>query len=542
MYSIVEYFYDSGENEGHKCGYCKKESSFTKGMWVHTLNTEDYDALLNRGWRRSGKYCYKPTMEKTCCPQYEIRCDVTKYKPSKSQKKVLKKMDKYLRSDDGSEMTKWLAHCKKRNESTTAEQQPSTSSSNNLMDDDELPPLVAGDDDGSPVPNKKSNITKDPTETDPIPPTSSSTLPTTTPNNNTDAKCSSPPQSSNNSSAIAEKKNPKKGEGADPNRPMRKKAKFYRMEKNKKKKGTTGEAMEGDQHQTPTNSTTSQPPTPNNNSDDGITHLIPHMNPLMVKHHQKHQLKMRLVKSNPPSEEFEQSREESFQLYKKYQMAIHDDTEDECTEKQWKRFLVDSPLNSDGSYGSYHNQYWLDGSLVAVGVIDVLPTMVSSVYVYFNPDYGFLSLGVYTAITEICLTRQLMKDLPHLNYYCLGFYIQSCPKMRYKGAYSPSELLCPVSYAWVPLPKCQPVLEEKKYSRLDILLDDGKELTDTDGVIESIDMTRCLHQNSIKPYWRYKVSSNNYDPEESVETDAKITEYAQLVGNACSRRILFYLE
>ena len=32
MYSIVEYFYDSGESEGHKCGYCKKESSFTKGV------------------------------------------------------------------------------------------------------------------------------------------------------------------------------------------------------------------------------------------------------------------------------------------------------------------------------------------------------------------------------------------------------------------------------------------------------------------------------------------------------------------------------
>lgn len=74
-----------------------------------------------------------------------------------------------------------------------------------------------------------------------------------------------------------------------------------------------------------------------------------------------------------------------------------------------------------------------------------------------------------------------------------------------------------------------------------ILLADGKELKDEDGVIESIDMVRCLHQNSIKPYWRYKVSCL-LEPEELTETDAKITEYAQLVGNACSKRILFYLE
>lgn len=35
-------------------------------------------------------------MNKTCCPQYTIKCDVMGFKPSKSQKKVLKKVNKYL--------------------------------------------------------------------------------------------------------------------------------------------------------------------------------------------------------------------------------------------------------------------------------------------------------------------------------------------------------------------------------------------------------------------------------------------------------------
>ena len=45
---------------------------------------------------RSGKYTYKPTMNMTCCPQYTIRCEVLNYKMRKSQKKTLKKVNRYL--------------------------------------------------------------------------------------------------------------------------------------------------------------------------------------------------------------------------------------------------------------------------------------------------------------------------------------------------------------------------------------------------------------------------------------------------------------
>lgn len=32
---------------------------------------------------------------------------------------------------------------------------------------------------------------------------------------------------------------------------------------------------------------------------------------------------------------------------------------------------------------------------------------------------------------------------PSLRYYYMGYYIHTCPKMRYKADYTPSELLCP---------------------------------------------------------------------------------------------------
>lgn len=43
------------------------------GMWASCLTVQAYQDLIDRGWRRSGKYCYKSTMDKTCCPLYTIR-------------------------------------------------------------------------------------------------------------------------------------------------------------------------------------------------------------------------------------------------------------------------------------------------------------------------------------------------------------------------------------------------------------------------------------------------------------------------------------
>ena len=68
----------------------------------HTFS-KDYQDLIDRGWRRSGKYCYKPMLRETCCPQYTIRCLANDFKPSKSHKKVLKKFRNFILNDAGAE-------------------------------------------------------------------------------------------------------------------------------------------------------------------------------------------------------------------------------------------------------------------------------------------------------------------------------------------------------------------------------------------------------------------------------------------------------
>jgi hypothetical protein len=97
-------------------------------------------------------------------------------------------------------------------------------------------------------------------------------------------------------------------------------------------------------------------------------------------------------------------------------------------------------------YGSFHIDYFLGGVLIAVSVVDVLPRGLSSVYAFYDPQLRALELGKVTALFEIEFARRA-----RLNFYYLGLYIQRCPKMRYKADFSPAELLCPATWAWVPL-------------------------------------------------------------------------------------------
>jgi arginyl-tRNA---protein transferase len=111
--------------------------------------------------------------------------------------------------------------------------------------------------------------------------------------------------------------------------------------------------------------------------------------------------------------------------------------------------------------------YRIDGKLIAVGVVDILPKCLSSVYCLYDPDYRGLSLGKLTALKEMEWVQQASQhyDRQQLQYYYLGYYIHSCAKMKYKGSYEPSELLCPETYDWVPLSQCIPLLDKQPYAR-----------------------------------------------------------------------------
>ncbi|KAG0016564.1 Arginyl-tRNA--protein transferase 1 [Podila clonocystis] len=83
------------------CGYCKSShGSRTYGMSAHLMTCKDYQKLINRGWRRSGRYLYKPNLRDSCCPQYTIRMRANEFEASKHQRQIVNRFNHFIQEGD----------------------------------------------------------------------------------------------------------------------------------------------------------------------------------------------------------------------------------------------------------------------------------------------------------------------------------------------------------------------------------------------------------------------------------------------------------
>jgi arginine-tRNA-protein transferase len=66
----------------------------------------------------------------------------------------------------------------------------------------------------------------------------------------------------------------------------------------------------------------------------------------------------------------------------------------------------------------------IDGELFAVGIIDNLPSGLSSVYMLYDPKWEFFQPGTLGALREIEYVRNICnKGLdPNFKYYYMGLY------------------------------------------------------------------------------------------------------------------------
>lgn len=66
----------------------------------------------------------------------------------------------------------------------------------------------------------------------------------------------------------------------------------------------------------------------------------------------------------------------------------------------------------------------IDGELAFVGVLDITDTCVSSVYLYYDPKWEFLSPGTLAALREIEYIRKCMTlGTPEsFKFYYMGLY------------------------------------------------------------------------------------------------------------------------
>ncbi|CAH1154474.1 unnamed protein product [Phaedon cochleariae] len=487
--SCVQWFEDI---EKHRCGYCNQENtSISNGMWAHSLTVDDYQNLIDRGWRRSGMYCYKPVMAETCCPQYTIKCDVKNFSLSKSQKKVIKKFNKFLetdilnKKDISTEEGNDSAHIFIRDNPNTQNFDVSSVYVENKEEEDERESRVPICDRALEEPSQEQQDT--PGETN---------------------NCNNTEKNTPTTSLSI-------GVGPDSSKPPCKKAKLMRLERKKEKLLKKGLTIEKKM----------------NSNQKSIEQFLKE-----IPSNAKHRLKIRLIPTSIPNDEWKLAEQAEFQLYRRYQMTIHNDPPAKLELTKFRSFLVKSPIKPkefpkdvDGpGYGSFHQQYWLEDKLIAVGVLDILPKCVSSVYFFYDPEYRSLTLGTYGSLREIELTRSLSETLPELNSYYMGFYIHSCPKMRYKGKLSPSFLLCPETYEWMTIEKCLAILDEKKYARLNENLDALDEGFPSQ---EDILQIRVIYDGVFMHFKDYK---------RMCDEPGLFKEIAGLVGKRCCRSLVFW--
>jgi arginyl-tRNA---protein transferase len=122
------------------------------------------------------------------------------------------------------------------------------------------------------------------------------------------------------------------------------------------------------------------------------------------------------------------------------------------------------------------------------------------VYFYYNPEYNFLSLGTYASLREIALVRELSKTCSQLKNYYLGFYIPTCPKMRYKANVKPSYLLCSEAFTWHLLDeKLSNEIDAVRYKRINMIEDDKDAVT-----MEGIKYVAILFNRTSMRYGDFK--------------------------------------
>ncbi|KAJ3072020.1 Arginyl-tRNA--protein transferase 1 [Podochytrium sp. JEL0797] len=401
----------TGDNSGSPCGYChsKDDTSFSTGLWAYHLHPRTYQMLIDGGWRRSGKYLYKPDIARSCCPAYTIRLDSTAFLLSQGNKKALKKIKKLLSRPVA-------ASAEAPEESTPMDTDAEGSGDASVRDaglgglEKHARPLLE-ESSLTPQLNKKQKSTAG------------------------DLASVGPHAAATLAPEIAS--------------PKKEKAPWQKSPKHRK-----------------------------NAPQNDVLESILDIEALQTADGNK--LEVKIVRST-----FE---EDTFELYSRYQMLVHNDPPEKIKRSGFTNFLVDSPLTfispeeilhqSPSStktlgdfpgYGSFHQKYYLNGTLIAVSVVDILPSCVSAVYFMYDPASPLvksLSMGVYSGLRECALAKQFSHVLPDLKFYYMGFYIHSCSKMRYKAQFRPSELTCPKMHVWVPVELCTKLLDINKVARL----------------------------------------------------------------------------
>ncbi len=532
-----------GYNES-TCGYCNSKSgSISCGFATNQLALNEYQCLMDRGWRRCGEYFYKPEVNKSCCQPYTIRLQVNKYQMRKSQKKVMKKFEKFLAGGN--------LPIKGHNE-TEIKEEPINIDKSNLKKKDFSAFL--------------STELKMPDEVF-LTGILESLIESLEKNNSTICQLIGMPEGTFQIKERTKKEfklmktnNKKFGEYftnlimliyADNKMSLEQagikklfdlilKIKHFIQHflepildgneaiiqdngyigiKMKKEEITQEEKKFNDKMED------NQQKDYKKGGQDSRISIEEDAN-IGKKSKKENQVAMMEEELKPRNFciKFEKAifEQESFDLYTKYNSKIHGKEKEDV--ESYKSFLCSNVLKFDKlkngdievPLGCYHMKYFIDEKLIAIGVVDLLPTCLSSVYFFYDPEYKSLSPGIVGAIKEIEYVQEKSKTFPDFRYYYLGYYIQNCQKMVYKADYEPAELLCPCTYNWVILTEELKKKIDSKEKRLS-----GKQAV----LLVELDFSSI----NLEKFVKEKIKLNINGPIKLIQLNKKFQEYFMTV-------------
>lgn len=479
-------------------------------MHTFRLMASDYQKLLDEGWRRCGEYSYCPINEITCCPNYSISCHATEFKITRSQRKCIEKVNNFLIYGDANKKFEFIHNYK-----TSANQ------------DDEHESF------------KKKTLKE------------------------LRASRKARDRRFLHSCQRKVKLNPK--------------LTLYQAMKSIRKKWLERIRMQKS----------------NLTLED---YLFPRRSQVELPEDfksPKHKLVLKMRHVN--STESKALRNEEHTIMVEYQKTIHKERLREWTMARFCDFLVVSPIiterlrnfkfikksgdtdddtyskytcdtpsddfivlvppDSPTAYGTFHCTYHLDGELIAAGVMDVLPKCFTTVYFFYNPKYKFLKLGIYSALIEISMIRQIHRHFSgkpsdnKLVHYYMGYYVHGCKKMIYKTTFKPSYMLCPRYHQYVETEICLKKHEGKKYTHFY----DDQNLTTLNlsrrRSITSIDRLLIIPISSpVTPrdtrlicYLRW-LSSETADGSVDLFIDRYLMTYARLIGGSLLSKLCLQID
>ncbi|MEP3481306.1 MAG: arginyltransferase [Fuerstiella sp.] len=125
---------------------------------------------------------------------------------------------------------------------------------------------------------------------------------------------------------------------------------------------------------------------------------------------------------------------EHLDLYNQYHLDMHERRGWPVQETTPEDY-ADSFLEGDFGF-NYEFQYRQNDRLVAVGLVDRVLDVMSSLYFYHLPEFRQNGLGVFSVLCEQQYALQ-----QNVRWLYMGYYIRDCLSMNYKNRYQPNQIL-----------------------------------------------------------------------------------------------------